>query len=1172
VYRIADAPVPKIRRGGIFSVTMALHLRFSHRTEGLLDGLDALLEHCWTDLGAPPVVVVPSPSCARWLKLRLCERRGPLVGLGTTTLESFLWRALEPEPDDQILRVPVLQQALLAILDAALLERPEYGGVRRFLAPEGPIDACRTVQFAHEMARLFLEYEYNRPSVWNGAWAVAGLDRTWPETPYFRLPGREESETEAWQRDLHRRVFHPLGPLGSGAGLPNALGLPRLHRLRHDGGWTPEGVTAILFGVDKVSHFHRNLLLELSEVGEVHAFLHNPCAEFWEDLDTSRRPSRDTATRPPPASLRLRRDDTGDDWQAETLPERCYPSAQDDPLLLERWGRTARENITLWCQAADYDFQESGRPELPCSRTLLGLLQESLRQRHPGPLETPLSLDDGDPLSGAVAPDASLALLEAPDRGREMETVRDQILSWLEEDPARRPSDVVVYLPDPARHRVEIERVFGGLDSSDPGHLTWTLVGASASESLWARGTLDFLRLVRGPLDRPSVFALLRNELCRARIGSDVATLALWEDWFEGAGMIRDWDASDRRDERDPGSAHTLRTGILRLLTSSLSGPDGVELPGLDTPLPPWRDFSSSDPDLLEPFCTALERLQADRIRLREEIASLPPVDAGQALARCLDAWLDPSSHPQEASARRGLLDGLRHLERRTSAPLRLDELTEIVTSMLDGELPGSARAWSGAVTFAPLRAGHILPHGLVLIPGLDADAFPGEPSTSSLDLLAARRIIGDPDVVADNRHAFLLALLAARDRLVLSWRARDIQKDERKDPSSVVLEFEEALRRGFQPSSLRRRIRLLEREAPLDPALELSDPGWDTWTRPVPEFSPPVPSRETVPDSATVRVSSRKLARFLLDSWSHRIEHDLEAQDEGRPDTLGTSDEPLDSSPLAHTRLRGALFPTLLASWWNGLPDDEVRSLARRAHRRSLWNGDAPEGIQARREESALMEWVDRVRDVVASLRAEWPAHRLETGCDLALRRSGASGEWPLRLADGRDVRLGAHLDAVLVGPDPGSPVIVLACVRSNDRDIPLRKRLEHQLRAWLLERVHGTEVRTVLVSTLAGGPIDLPTLPPAADEAWIAAVVTDLLDGAHEFLPAAAVVDSGATSLEALREAIEEASWRTPLERLLEPSLPGEDSGDGRILSDLVARRLGPLLHPEPGPEEEA
>lgn len=1171
MYRIPDAPVPKILRGGIFSVTMSLHLRFSHRTEGLLDGLDALLETCWTDLGAPPVVVVPSPSWARWLKLRLCERRGPLVGLGTNTLESFLWRALGPEPSDQILRVPVLQQALLAILDEALLERPEYRGVQRFLAPTGTLDARRKVQFAHEMARLFLEYEYNRPSVWNGTWAVAGLDRTWPENPYFRRPDRDETETEAWQRDLHRRVFHPRGPLGSDTGLASALGLPRLHRVRREAGWTPEGGTAILFGVDKVSHFHRNLLLELSGVGDVHVFLHNPCAEFWEDLDTSRRPSRATTVRPPPESLRLRRDGSSDDWQSETLPQRCYPSAQNDPLLLERWGRTARENITLWCQAADYDFQELD-PDLPCSRTLLGLLQESLRQRHPGPLDTPLLLGDGDPLSGEVPSDASLALLEAPDRGREMETVRDQILSWLEEDDARRPSDVVVYLPDPARHRVEIERVFGGLDPSDPGHLAWTLVGASASESLWARGTLDFLRLVRGPLDRPSVFALLRNELCRTRIGLDVATVALWEDWFEGAGMIRGWDASDRRDERDPGSAHTLRTGILRLLTSTLAAPDGVDLPGLDAPLPPWRDFSSSDPDLLEPFCAALERLQADRTRLREEIASLRPRDAGQALARCLDAWLDPSARPEEASARRGLLDGLQNLERRETVPLSLDELTEIVTSVLDAELPGSARAWSGAVTFAPLRAGHILPHGLVVIPGLDADAFPGEPSTSSLDLLAGRRIIGDPDVVADNRHAFLLALLAARDRLVLSWRARDIQKDERKDPSSVVLELEEALRRGFLRSSLRRRIRLLEREAPLDPALELPDPGWDSWQRPVPVFSPPIPSREAVATTDTVRLSTRKLARFLLDSWSHRIEHDLEAQDEGRPDTLGTSDEPLDSSPLAHTRLRGTLFPAMLSAWWDDRPDDEVRSLARQAHRRSLWNGDAPEGLQARREESGLMGWVDRVRDVAASLRDQWPAHRLETGCDLALRRGGATGEWPLRLADGRTVRLGAHLDAVLAGPDPESPVIVLACVRSNDDDIPLRKRLEHQLRAWLLARVHGTEVRTVLVSTLTGEPFDLPPLSPRADEAWIAGVATDLLAGAHEYLPAGAVVDSGATTLEALREALEEASWRPPLDRMLEPSLPGEDSGDGQILSNLVERRLGPFLDPGSDAEESA
>ncbi len=65
---------------------MTLHLRFSNRHEPLARELSLALDACWTDFTQPPPVVVPSPAVAKWLKLRLCEMRGPLVGLPTPTL------------------------------------------------------------------------------------------------------------------------------------------------------------------------------------------------------------------------------------------------------------------------------------------------------------------------------------------------------------------------------------------------------------------------------------------------------------------------------------------------------------------------------------------------------------------------------------------------------------------------------------------------------------------------------------------------------------------------------------------------------------------------------------------------------------------------------------------------------------------------------------------------------------------------------------------------------------------------------------------------------------------------------------------------------------------------------------------------------------------------------
>lgn len=1148
---------------------MSLHLRFSHHTERLLESLQDLLEGVDPLGPEAPTIVVPSPSVARWVKLRLSERQGVVLGLDTTTLESFLWAALDPSPRDELLRVPLLQQAILEASGGFQGRGGSWEAVGRFLSPEGSPDPRRTVQFAHEMARMFLEYEYNRPSVWNDGWVVRGLDQTWPESAYFHRD--KVHPMEAWQRELHGEAFAPGGVLGSGTGRGLALGLPRLHRLRREAGWVPRGGPIALFAVEKVSHFHRNLLLELAREREVHAFLHNPCAAFWEDLDTSRRRVRGTS-RAPGHEARFRRDQSLDEWRDSELPERWYPSAKQDPLLLERWGRTARENVALWCQAADYDFLEL-ETQAPAPATLLGDLQEALRQRHPGPLLEPLERSDGSILDGARDPDSSLLLLEAPDRGREMETLRDLILGWLEEDPARRPGDVVVYLPDPSRHRVEIERVFGAHASHEPGWIPWALVGTPVAESLWARGVEALLTLLEGVFDRPGVFTILRNPLCRKRRGVDAETVALWERWFEGTGTIRGWDPDDRAGEAESTSVHTVTAGIRRLLVAGLGHPRGVRLEPSAEPIPGWRDFDAADPDLLDTFCATLEDLHHEVRALAATFSVGTPAQVCQALFAALDRWLDPSESAPEASVRRGLHEALRHVERRSPRPLPAGEWTQIVRGALEGELPGSSRAWTGGVTFAPLRTGDILPHRLVLVAGLEADAFPGEPRQSSLDLLAGARIVGDPDPVADNRHAFLLTLLAARERLVLSWRARDIQKDERKDPSSVVLELEEALRKGFTSRGLRRRVRLLERE-PTQDSLELGEPGWDSWERPRrarPVASPPSPGStlREIPSS----LDTRTLCGFVLDSWSHRIESELEAEERDGPDTLGTADEPLEATALAHTKVRSELFPVVLRQAWDGTPPERALEEALLVLQAARWDSGFPEGLQMSREESDLRAWVVRLQEQVSEWKARWPHARLETGCDLGLRLPGAPNLLELDLGVGSSVRFSARLPAALL-LDPerphSSPVVVIAPARwGATGPCPLRKSLEPRLWAHLFELAGRVGSRAVLVASRTGAACDLEPLP--REDAWLASVVQDLLGGAHEFLPSSLVVDQGKLGLAEVREALEEAAYRPPLQELLDPLLPGEDTGDENRFADLVRRRLGPLLEADPVVEDE-
>jgi len=1103
---------------------MPLHLHLGNRPELLADALARTLGRTWTDPFDPPQIVVPSPSVGKWFKLHLAARGRTVLNLPTSTLESFLWKTLDPGPDDRILRVDSLQHAVARLLEPDLLALPEYAMLRRFLTDgRDRIDPGRRVQLSREVARLFLEYEYNRPSVFaDGKWAIEGIDRTWPERPFF-APRGTETDAERWQRHLHGLVFAPDGPL-SGSGF---LGLPRLHRLRREQGRDLFGPDVHLLFVDKTSHFHRNMLLELARSRGIHLYLVNPCMEFWEDLDTSRRRPRTKISHIPLRKLESL------EFQAQALPADLYSGK--DPALLREWGKTSRENIALWCQAADHDFQDHVRDPLEDGVTLLSTVQSALLRRLPGPLHPGWESDGsaGEP----CADDGSLRILSCPESSREMEAVRDAVFKWLSEDPERSPSDAVVYLPDTQSHAAALEAVFNCRPRNDPGRIGISVLGTMASQCLWARGAKALLSIATQGLDRSVVLSLSENPLVRAKRNLSELDVLPWAHWMEGTGSLSGWDAEDRRlrgaAEAAAVEAHTLRAGLERLALGSLAA-DAVDIgspPGWgDGGLPPWRNRESSDPDALEPFLAFLEDLRRDTREL-----SLPgPRDLhrmGIAFAALCDDWLDTTSDPREDSLRRAFMESLDNFRLRGPAPVDMSELSESLAGILESELPGSSKAWSGTLTVAPLRATNILPHGLVVIAGLDAESFPGEARTGSLDLLSSHRILGDADAVAENRHAFLLALLSARDRLVLSWRARDLQKDSIRSPSPVLLELESALRDGFlgtaaTSSALRRAVPLLARSGgtlPGDPAV-WSVPSWDPADSPGQVVAHPASSTSPSPP-----VRYADLGSFLKNPFFHRARPGWRFDEPDREDV----ERPLESDRLEKLA-RWKLLTEIVLSAPDFRPDpqDAVRGiLAGRS-----WNSSSPEGEFLDREAAELRTWVVEIsRGLGQALGFGGKFLR-----DRPLGFLDGTRRWSWESEDGAAVAL---LDVVpfaeaKVRPDAKAGLYLEgAAMRAGGCTSP---------------------IRLVWVERGGEGRVHSEPLPESADSLWIGDLCRDAQDpDCAEFLPLREALAKGAT-LELLVEALDSPNRHVDfLERLLDPRLPDLSP---QAFDSLMERRFRP------------
>ena len=1128
---------------------MSLHLHFGNRLDLLSDTLARELGRTWVDPLDPPFVVVPSPSVGKWLKLHLAQRGRTVLNLPTATLESFLWESLDPGPDHRLLRVDALQHAVSACLTPTLLCEPDFDSVRRFTTgPDGRMDPAMRVQLSREAARLFLEYEYNRPSVWSqGRWVVQGIDRVWPDGPFFAtLAGTSESGTERWQRRLHGMVFGPAGPL-AGTGY---LGLPRLHRLRREEGNVPSGKDVHLLSVDKTSHFHRNLLLEMSEHRNIHLYLVNPCMEFWEDLDTFRRRRQRKKERTGIRTL------TGPEFQRDGLPGDLW-SPQSDPALLRLWGSTARENLVLWCQAADHDFEDVSRDPLDEGHGLLRSMQSALLHRHPGPVLEPLD-HEGTPV-GPSTDDGSLRILAAPEKLREMEAVRDAIFQWLSEDPLRRPSDVVVYLPNPDMRVADIEAVFEAKPPGHPGHLPISVLGVSGGTSRWARGALSLLEFARSGMDRATLLAFGENPLVRARRGVGESDLRTWAGWMEGTGILHGWDREDRKSrgesEEVAVDAHTARAGLLRLATATLADAPldlGLIAGWGDGLLPPWRDPEASDADRVEQFVSFLGDLERDLDEFRGK-PGRNLAQWGRAFTLLCDRWLECVGDAPEDGVRRSVYAGLEPLVLRGEEPAGLVELAETLRTLLAAEIPGSARAWGGAVTFAPLRPSHILPHGLVVVAGLDGDKFPGEPTMGSLDLLSRGRILGDADPVADNRHAFLLAILSARDRLVISWCARDLQKDEIRPPSSVILELESALRDGFlgaafPMTALRRAVPLLARTGgilPDDPPV-WETPSWDPLATPC---EAPRQRTTPTPNALPARISLFSLLKFLENPLFHRIRESLRADTD--QDDEADAEMALESDALETSRRCRELLGRFLTDRKAPIESTVREILSSRA-----WESRSPEGEFLDSEARELSAWAGLVFSALSEILPA-PGTGL-VQCDLGTP-VGAKTPLRLEIAEGVEVRLEGRLGSGwrADSPEPSLTLIDLAPFSGKVPD-PHRKARLYLFGAALRDAWSGA-LRLVWVERLGEGRVFREELPQGANTRWLEDLVGDFLDPAcAQFLPLRECLAS--RDRESIRERLDDPRRRRDLlEELLRPDIPDLEA---EAFAALLSRRLGPWL----------
>lgn len=959
---------------------MPVDLYFSNRIEQLAADLTANLYPPQREdslLFDPLRIVVPNRNLAKWLQLVLARRQGVSMNIDYAYLDAALWDLLVHMSADETPPMPVSQDiyalALLRVFEQLPADDAVFDPIRGYLSRAGektPFPNTRSAdtiqadtrrwQLARKLAHLFQEYELNRPE-WPQAWRLG------------RFGG---SGMTACQGHLYLRTLQACEQLAGVVGQP-LWTLPQLAQRVLDQphtSWAEGRSSRVpvvhIFGLSQISSFHTELIGRLQGWVDFRIYTLNPSADFWEDIRTPREKR----------------------WEAGDPGGKGVPQASEDDAisdlfnapdhpLLSLWGKPGREHIRSLCELTGYDFHAAF---LPPDRpdTVLGRLQASL-----------LTLTDTGRPPVPIGQDRSIQIVGCPGALREVETVYNRILHQLAQDPALQLTDIAVLVTDMAAYKPLFDIVF----QRTPRQLSYHLVDTLAeTESHYGRGVLALLDLMTGHFTRRDVLGLMMNPLFLARWSVNMEMVAEWAHWIEALNIYHSFDAQEKISQGGEGSPrYTWQQGLRRLRLGRIMdiNATGEHAAAAFHGLMPYQDLESADLQLLERFCLSVEDLHRNVVRLRR-LARKDGQWPMSFLKICAELLpIGPDAHGEDA-VRAALAEAFESLgffarlgedetKGKGGAPVSVDLLRSFCISHLRGLSTVHGEYLTGGVTLAALQPMRPIPYQIIYIVGMEeGGAFPGRADNSSLDLRLVKRRRGDVSTPERNTYLFLEALLSARQKVVVSYVCRDLQKDRDLMPCAPVHQ----LKRFISDHLLVDGKRFREQRMPLkstDPAYlhEATQTSWadplvnsnlldrivalratGAWPPPpekIPQgliervtalttqspLPPPAPANHNVP----IRLFIDELRRFLLNPIHTKLAHHLGVRVTRPPleALLQSNDEPFASAfPLDYRMERETLELWLEACWQRPEAPPAAVDLLEEVYCRQALMGAVPEGV----------------------------------------------------------------------------------------------------------------------------------------------------------------------------------------------------------------------------------
>ena len=374
---------------------------------------------------------------------------------------------------------------------------------------------------------------------------------------------------------------------------------------------------------------------------------------------------------------------------------------------------------------------------------------------------------------------------------RQCETLRSDIVAWLNADPSRRLSDIYIHLPDPAAAQTTLRATFPPGGDYDGNRLPARLIGVTENpaENLW-RSLAGRYTLINGRFDAPTVLDWLHNEDTCHSLGINSEHMQRITAALVAAGYRRGYDGAHLQPTlhtEDHDHRYTYTYALNRLIA-------GVLTPDADhyREAVPQHGLTLADLPALEALATLAENMHTLRALQAE---NTPAQNWLQHLRATLH---DAYTHAHNSPAWQTLDQALDDLQNQLAAHqalapqnaqhyLPLEFILENIENQLAAQQNSSEP--SGVITIGSLKNLRNLPGKLHIFLNADHDRYPARQNDERYNLIHLDKPRpGDNNREHEDLGALLDLINRAGDALWLYYNSS--HDNEPQPPASPVHEL----------------------------------------------------------------------------------------------------------------------------------------------------------------------------------------------------------------------------------------------------------------------------------------------------------------------------------------------------------------------------------------------